>query len=147
MGFKMKYSNNLYLGVSQETFYKYRIEVKCKKKIISQQKKQNLFVSKHQTWWDILNIYCLTLCGKAINLTSIACNQSFLNAAGWVSHPIPAYWSPKGSGGCGGKRRAVGNWGRAPPPGAKRNWSSYSSGRKSQKPCRQTGQKKNWVNN
>lgn len=56
-----------------------------------------------------------------------------------ISHPNPAAQSPRGKGGIDRRTRAAGNWGKAPPPGARKNWPWHSSDRRRQRPCRQTG--------
>lgn len=56
------------------------------------------------------------------------------------SHPIPADWSPRNTDVCDRKKTPGGSWDRVLLQGARRSWPSHSSGRRPQRPYRQTAQ-------
>lgn len=56
------------------------------------------------------------------------------------SHPIPADWSPRNTDVCDRKKTPEGSWDRVLLQGARRSWPSHSSGRRPQRPYRQTAQ-------
>lgn len=72
--------------------------------------------------------------GMQLNITSVG------ETVCQGPHPIPASWSPRGIGGYGRKRRAAGNWGKAPPPEAKKSLPLHSSDRRPLRLYRQTEQ-------